>query len=74
MTRKSSKYSVRHTEPPDSCFDHIKCHQQCIPQSPPLEIQPATTECRAETLPLSYWSTLHASDAKSTSHGKYTAN
>ena len=27
-------------------------HQQCIPWSPPLEIKPVTTECKAETLPL----------------------
>ena len=51
----------------DSCFDHIWSHQQCIP---PLEMEPATTEYRAESLLLSHWSTSHTSDAKLTSHGK----
>ena len=40
---------------------------------PPLEIEPATTECRAKTLPPSCRSTLHTSDAKLTSHGKCMA-
>ena len=43
-----------HTETLDSCFDLIRSHQQCILWSPPLEIQAATTECRAKTLPLSH--------------------
>ena len=36
--------SYRHTETQDSCFDLIRSHQQYIPWSPPLEIEPATTE------------------------------
>ena len=35
-----------------------------LSQAFPHEIEPATTECRAETLPLSYWSILHTRDAK----------
>ena len=42
-----------------SCFDLIRSHQQCILWSPPLEIEPATTDCRAETLQLSKQSILH---------------
>ena len=60
---------ARHTETLDSCFDHIWSHQQCIPWSPPLEIKPVTTDCRAETLQLSHQSISHTSDAKLTSHG-----
>ena len=56
-----SKHCAQHREPLDSYFDLIRSHQQCIPWSPPLEIKPAITECRAETLPLSYRSTLHVS-------------
>ena len=41
---------ARHAETLDSYFDLIRSHQQCIPWSPPLEIEPATTDCRAETL------------------------
>ena len=62
------------TETLDCCFDFIRSHQQYIPWSPPLEIEPATTECRAETLPLSHQSESHTSDAKSTNHGNRTAN
>ena len=59
---------ARHTETQDRCFDLIRSHQQCIPWSPPLEIEPTTTDCRAETLQLS-----HTSDAKLTSHGNCAA-
>ena len=30
----------------NSCIDLIRSHQQCILWSPPLEIEPTTTECR----------------------------
>ena len=40
----------------NSCFDLIGSHQ-CIPWSP-IEIEPSTTECRAETLPLGLLSLL----------------
>ena len=40
----------------NECFDLIRSHQLYIPISPLLEIEPATTECRAEPLPLNYWS------------------
>ena len=33
-----------HTETLNSSFDLIRSHQQCIPRSPPPEIEPATTE------------------------------
>ena len=62
--------STQHTETLDRCFDLIRSHQQCIPWSSPLEIKPVTTECRAETLPLSPRSTSHTSDARLTSHGE----
>ena len=45
-----------HTETLDCCFNLIRSHQQCIPWFPPLEIEPATTECRAKTLLLSHQS------------------
>ena len=51
--RKFANTCAEHTETLDSCFDLISSHQQHIPWPPPLEIEPATTECRAETLPLS---------------------
>ena len=65
---------ARHTETLDSSFDLIRPHQQCIPRSPPLEIKPAPTECRTETLPLSPRSTSHTNTAKSTRHGYCAAN
>ena len=52
-----------HTETLDSFFYLIRSHQQYIPSSP-LEIEPATTDCRAETLQLSQQSISHTSDAK----------
>ena len=61
---------VQHTNTLDSCFDLVRSHQLCIPWSPPLEIEPATTECRTETLPLSYQSTSHTSNAKLTNKVK----
>ena len=36
-----------------TCFNIIRSHQQCILWSRPMEIEPAITRCRAETLPLS---------------------
>ena len=62
------------TETLDCCFDLIRSHQQCIPWSLPLEIEPATRECRAETLPMSPQSTLYTSDTKLTSHGNCSVN
>ena len=73
MTKKSGKHSMWHTEPQGSCFDLIKSYQQHILCTPPLEIEPVTTEYRAKTLPLSYWFTLHTSNAKLTTHGKCAA-
>ena len=49
-------------------------HQQCISWSLPLEIEPVTTECRAETLPQSQQFTLQTSDTKLTSHGNSVVN
>ena len=71
MIRKFCKHCVQNTDPSNSCCDLIKSHQQCILCSPPLGIKPATTQCRAKTLPLTYRSTSH--NAKSTSHGKCMA-
>ena len=56
-----------HKETLDSCFDPIRFHQQYILWSPPLEIEPVTSDCRAETLQLSHHSILHTFDAKLTS-------
>ena len=63
-----------HTETLDSCFDLIRSHQQYIPWSPPLEIEPTTTECKAETLSLIHQPTSHTSGPKLTSHVNYIAN
>ena len=43
---------AEHTETLDSCFNLIRSYQQYIPWSPPLEIEPVTTDCRAKTLQL----------------------
>ena len=67
LTRKYGKHSVRHTK---HYFDLIRAHQQWVPWSPLLDIEPATTESRAETLPLSHCSTSHTSNAKLISHAK----
>ena len=74
MTRKSSKLYMRHTEKLDNYFDLITSHQQYIPSFPPLEIEPTTTRCRDEALPLNYWSTSNAKAAKLTSRGKCVVN
>ena len=65
---------VRHKEMLNNCFDLIVSHQQGIPGSLPLEIEPVTGECRAETLPLSQPTTSHTGDAKSTRNGNCVAN
>ena len=64
---------ARYTETLDSCYDLIRS-PQCIPWSPPLEIKPVTTDCRAETLQLSQLFMLYISDAKLTIHGNCIAN
>ena len=40
----------------------------------PLEIEPATTDCSAETLQLSHQLTWYTTNAKSTSYGNTAAN
>ena len=55
-----------HTVTLDSGFDLIRSHQQCIPWSPPLEIEPATTECRAETL-MVWWDLIRSKQLSSVS-------
>ena len=67
----SANTYAQHTETLDSFFDLIRSHQQCIPWFPPLEIELATTDCRAETLQLSHQTILHLSDAELTSHCKH---
>ena len=52
MIRKSSKHCIWHTKALDSSFNLIRSHQQCISWSLLLEVEPAITECRAKTLPL----------------------
>ena len=39
-----------HTGILDSCFDLIRSHQHCLPWSPPLEIEPATTDCKDDSV------------------------
>ena len=54
----------------NSCTDLIRSHQQCIPSSPPLDIEPATTDCSAETLQQFI---SHIRHAKSSSDGNCAA-
>ena len=56
MTRKSGKHFHVTYGTLEICFDLIRSHQQCIPWPPPQEIEPATTECRVQTLPQGHWS------------------
>ena len=72
LTRPENPANTRawHTETLDSCFDLVRFHQQRTP----LEIKPATTEYRTETLTLRHKFTLHTSNAKFTSHGNCAAN
>ena len=49
MTRKSSTHPHATYGTLNSCFDLTGSHQQCIPRSPPLEIELATWECRNRT-------------------------
>ena len=49
MTRKSSKHPHATYGTLNSCFDLIGSHQQFIPHSSPLEIEPATLESRNRT-------------------------
>ena len=74
MTRKTGKHLRAIHGTIGLLFRPFRSHQQCIPWSPPLEIELETRECRAETLPLSYWSKSHTVDAKLTNHGKCAAN
>ena len=46
ITIKSGKHLRATYGTLNSCFDLIGSHQQCIPWSPPLEIEPTITECR----------------------------
>ena len=57
MNWKSGKHCAPHTVPLDSCFN-LRSYKQCMPWYNWLEIEPVTTECRAETLLLSHWSAL----------------
>ena len=74
MTRKFGTHSHATYGKLYSCFDQIWSHQQCIPWSPLQEIEPPTTVCKAESLPLGHRSMPHISDAKSTSHGYRAAS
>ena len=47
MTRKFGKHLHVSNGTLNSCFDIIRSHQQCILWSPPLEIEPTTTEFRS---------------------------
>ena len=50
MTENPANTYARHKENLDSYFDRIRPQQQCIPWPPQMEIELATTDCRAETL------------------------
>ena len=62
-----------HTETLDSCFDLIRSQQQCILWPPPPEIEPATTDCRAEILQLSQQFISHTNNTKLTKHGSISS-
>ena len=64
MTRKSNKHDIWNLW--TAVLTLLGVFSNSYRDFPPLKIKPGTKECRAETLPLSYWSTLHTSDAKST--------
>ena len=49
MTRKSNKYPHVTYGTLNSCLDLIGSYQQSILRSKPLEIKPATPECRNRT-------------------------
>ena len=53
MTKSELNTDTRHTETHDNSFDLLRSQQQCIPWSPPLETEPVTTDCRAESIQLS---------------------
>ena len=63
-----------HMKTLNSCFNLIRSHQQCIPWSPSLEIEPVITDCRAETLQLNQLSISHTSYAKLTSKNRCATN
>ena len=63
-----------HKETLDSCFELIRSHQQRIPWSPSTDIEPGTTDCRAETLQQRNECISHISDTKLISHGNCVAN
>ena len=65
---------ARHTETLDNCFDLIRSHQQCIRWSPTLDIEQATTDCKAKIMKLSHQSISLRGDAKLTSYGNCVAN
>ena len=74
MTRKSDKHLRVTYGSVDINFNVIRSYQQRISLYFPMDIEPLTSECRAENLPLSYWSTSDASDPKLTSHDNCTPN
>ena len=63
MTRKFSKHQHATYGTLNSCFDFIGSHQQCIPLSPPQNVE-------TELLPMGHQFMPHISDAKPTSQGK----
>ena len=67
MTRKSGEHRT-------AVSTLLGLISSVIPWSPSLDIEPATSECKTETVPLSHWSTSHTSDVKSTSHGNCMTN
>ena len=73
MTKNSANTCTQHRKNLGSCFDLIRFHQQYIPGSLSLEIESATTEYRAETLPLTHRSTSHTRqiDLESLVHDVY---
>ena len=72
MTGKSGKH-LRATHPKHwtAVSTLLGIIRSVIPWSPPVEIEPANTEWRAETLSLSPQSTSHTNGAKLTSHHNF---
>ena len=74
MTKKSSEHFHTTYKNTGQLFRPYQVPSAVYTMISPLEIKPATTECRAKILPQSLQSTLHTSNAKSTSHDNCMVN
>ena len=73
MTRKDGEHLRTTYGNTGQLFRPYKVSSAVYAVISPLEIEPSTTKCRAETLPLSSQYTSHTNDATSTSHGNCAA-